>query len=278
MPSAYQACRMTSSPLTSLNAFFFGSVSTGLISSSLPVRRRVFTDAQGTLHIRAAVPEDAGNYSCYAGSALGWDEQVITLEFTGTRSPPAGGIPGWARAQSCRRRDSSSLCTVPWLLPGTLRDTSYGMGLSMIGGVGGQPPGLRGLLGVSGTAASAAGDHRSRLSPRGAEPPAILAVTPTVKALVGEDVTLECWVSGVPPPHVAWYKGEAGKDLGSKPPPCTGGPQPPCGDVTRGVPHAGSGRDPGGTRGADAGVLGQGSRRWRRSRPAPSVPSCGCRR
>ncbi|XP_065504896.1 hemicentin-2 isoform X1 [Caloenas nicobarica] len=83
---------------------------------------RVFTDAQGTLHIRAAVPEDAGNYSCYASSALGWDEQVITLEFT--------------------------------------------------------------------------------------EPPAILAVTPSMKALVGEDVTLECWVLGVPPPHVVWYKGE----------------------------------------------------------------------
>ncbi|XP_054077069.1 hemicentin-2 isoform X2 [Rissa tridactyla] len=83
---------------------------------------RVFTDAQGTLHITAAVPEDAGNYSCYAISALGWDEQVITLEFT--------------------------------------------------------------------------------------EPPAILAVTPSLKALVGEDVTLECWVSGVPPPHVVWYKGE----------------------------------------------------------------------
>ncbi|XP_069729285.1 hemicentin-2 [Phaenicophaeus curvirostris] len=83
---------------------------------------RVFTDAQGTLHIRAAVPEDAGDYSCYAASTLGWDEQTITLEFT--------------------------------------------------------------------------------------ESPAILAVTPSVKALVGEDVTLECWVSGVPPPHVAWYKGE----------------------------------------------------------------------
>ncbi|KAM6193100.1 hemicentin-2 [Sarcoramphus papa] len=83
---------------------------------------RVFTDAQGTLHIRAAVPEDAGNYSCYAGSALGWDEQVITLEFT--------------------------------------------------------------------------------------EPPAILAVTPSLKVLVGEDVTLECWVLGVPPPHIVWYKGE----------------------------------------------------------------------
>ncbi|NXN24555.1 HMCN2 protein, partial [Nycticryphes semicollaris] len=83
---------------------------------------RVFTDAQGTLHIRNAVPEDAGNYSCYASSALGWDEQVITLEFS--------------------------------------------------------------------------------------EPPAILAVTPSLKALVGEDVTLECWVSGVPPPHIAWYKGE----------------------------------------------------------------------
>ncbi|KAJ7414143.1 hemicentin-2 [Willisornis vidua] len=83
---------------------------------------RVFRDAEGTLHIRAAVPEDAGNYSCYASSALGWDEQVITLEFT--------------------------------------------------------------------------------------EPPAILAVTPSLKVLVGEDVTLECWVSGAPPPHIVWYKGE----------------------------------------------------------------------
>ncbi|KAM9271186.1 hemicentin-2 [Morus bassanus] len=83
---------------------------------------RVFTDVQGSLHIRAAIPEDAGNYSCYASSALGWDEQAITLEFT--------------------------------------------------------------------------------------EPPSILAVTPSLKALVGEDVTLECWVSGVPPPHIMWYKGK----------------------------------------------------------------------
>ncbi|XP_030317358.1 hemicentin-2 [Calypte anna] len=83
---------------------------------------RVFTDPGGTLHIRAAIPEDAGNYSCYASNVLGWDEQIITLEFT--------------------------------------------------------------------------------------EPPAILAVTPNLKALVGEDVTLECWVSGVPPPHIVWYRGE----------------------------------------------------------------------
>ncbi|XP_062447296.1 hemicentin-2 [Rhea pennata] len=40
------------------------------------------------------------------------------------------------------------------------------------------------------------------------EPPAILAATPAVKALAGEDVVLECWVSGVPPPRIVWYKGE----------------------------------------------------------------------
>ncbi|XP_068513036.1 hemicentin-2 isoform X2 [Anas acuta] len=84
--------------------------------------QRVFMDSQGTLHIRAAVPEDAGNYSCSANSLLGQDEQAISLEYI--------------------------------------------------------------------------------------EPPAILAVTPGVKALVGEDVTLECWVSGVPPPQIAWHKGE----------------------------------------------------------------------
>ncbi|XP_071310090.1 hemicentin-2 isoform X1 [Agelaius tricolor] len=83
---------------------------------------RVFRDAEGSLHIRSAVPEDAGNYSCYASSTLGWDEQVVTLEFT--------------------------------------------------------------------------------------EAPAILAVTPSLKVLVGEDVTLECWVSGWPPPRIVWHKGE----------------------------------------------------------------------
>ncbi|TRZ13268.1 hypothetical protein HGM15179_013842 [Zosterops borbonicus] len=83
---------------------------------------RVFRDVEGTLHITSAVPEDAGNYSCHASSTLGWEEQVVTLEF--------------------------------------------------------------------------------------AEPPAILAVTPSLKVLVGEDVTLECWVSGAPPPHITWYKGE----------------------------------------------------------------------
>uniref|UniRef100_A0A803VG77 Ig-like domain-containing protein n=1 Tax=Ficedula albicollis TaxID=59894 RepID=A0A803VG77_FICAL len=84
-------------------------------------------DAEGTLHIRSAVPEDAGNYSCYASSTLGWDEQGITLEFTGTCS--------------------------------------------------------------------------------------VLTVTPSLKVLEGEDVTLECWVSGAPPPRIVWYKGESRRAL-----------------------------------------------------------------
>ncbi|NXL95018.1 HMCN2 protein, partial [Alectura lathami] len=92
------------------------------LGRALEQDQRVFTDTQGTLHIRDAVPEDAGNYSCSAASPLGRDEQGIMLQYS--------------------------------------------------------------------------------------EPPAILAVTPSVKALVGEDVTLECWVSGVPPPQISWHKGE----------------------------------------------------------------------
>lgn len=47
-------------------------------------------DSQGTLHIRAAVPEDAGNYSCSANSLLGQDEQAISLEYIGIGTPGGG--------------------------------------------------------------------------------------------------------------------------------------------------------------------------------------------
>lgn len=127
-----------------------------------------------------------------------------------------------------------------WLGPCSTR----GMGLSVMEGVGGQLPGLWGPLRVNGTTTSTAGGHQSCPSPHGTEPPAILAVTPSLKALVGEDVTLECWVLGVPPPYVTWYKGETGMDLGSKPSPCTGGSPPPCRDIARGVPWTDGGRDP----------------------------------
>uniref|UniRef100_A0A8C4YVD5 Hemicentin-2 n=1 Tax=Gopherus evgoodei TaxID=1825980 RepID=A0A8C4YVD5_9SAUR len=45
-----------------------------------------FIDAQGTLIIKEAVPEDAGNYSCFAASRIGWDEQTVILQYTGTSS------------------------------------------------------------------------------------------------------------------------------------------------------------------------------------------------
>lgn len=112
----------------------------------------------------------------------------------------------------------------------------------------------------------------SRFSPRGTEPPAILAVTPGVKALVGEDVTLECWVSGVPPPQIAWHKGEAGPGRSQTASPIPApGPPPAPGDVTHGVlgvlmgtfwgRRAGGGGVPGGQparRAAAAGGAGGG--------------------
>ncbi|EMP34679.1 Hemicentin-2 [Chelonia mydas] len=44
---------------------------------------RFLIDAQGTLIIKEAVPEDAGNYSCFAASRIGWDEQTVILQYTG---------------------------------------------------------------------------------------------------------------------------------------------------------------------------------------------------
>nr|XP_032653549.1 hemicentin-2 isoform X2 [Chelonoidis abingdonii] len=43
---------------------------------------RFFIDAQGTLIIKEAVPEDAGNYSCFTASRIGWDEQIVILQYT----------------------------------------------------------------------------------------------------------------------------------------------------------------------------------------------------
>ena len=74
---------------------------------------------------------------------------------TSKSSPWSSPVP----AQSCRRRDLLSHLAVPWLTAGTLRHASYGMGLSVMEGVGGQLPGLRGPLRVNGTIPSAAGSH-----------------------------------------------------------------------------------------------------------------------
>lgn len=61
-------------------------------------------------------------------------------------------------------------------------------------------------------------------------------------------MTLECWVSGVPPPQIAWHKGEAG---------------PGCSQAASPIPALGSpacprGRHAGGPWGANGGRLGAG--------------------
>lgn len=128
-------------------------------------------------------------------------------------------------------------------------------------GVGGKLPGLRGPLRVNSTTTSTAGGHQSCPSPHGTEPPAILAVTPSLKALVGEDVTLECWVLGVPPPYVTWYKGETGWTWGANPLHAPGALHHPAGTSRVGTPRPTAGGTPRATQGADAGGFsGQVSR------------------
>ena len=233
MPSTYHVCRMALSPLTYFNTFFIGCFYRARFSLS-PCLPQGFHGCSGYPAHQGRRPRGCGELQL-----LRWQRAGL-----GRASHHPGVHRYPLRAQSCRRRDLLSHLAVPWPPAGTLRHASYGMGLSVMEGVGGQLPGLRAPLRVNGTTPNAAGSHQSRLSPRGTEPPAILAVTPSLKALVGEDVTLECWVLGVPPPHIVWYKGETGTDLGSEPPPCTRGPPAPCRDIARRVPWTDGGRDP----------------------------------
>uniref|UniRef100_A0A8D0H9X7 Ig-like domain-containing protein n=1 Tax=Sphenodon punctatus TaxID=8508 RepID=A0A8D0H9X7_SPHPU len=51
-------------------------------SNALEEGSRFFVNAQGTLIILEAGPQDAGNYSCYATNMIGWDEKTVILEYT----------------------------------------------------------------------------------------------------------------------------------------------------------------------------------------------------
>lgn len=120
------------------------------------------------------------------------------------------------------------LCVIKGVIKGVGIST-LGMGLCVIKGVGGQHIG-DGDVCYQGVGDSSQGSgvplgcmalhpEQQRVtkvtSSHGTEPPAILAVTPSLKALVGEDVTLECWVSGSPPPQIVWYKGETHREPSS---------------------------------------------------------------
>lgn len=92
----YPVCRVAPNPITNFIIFLINSIFQGSVSPLFPPFPlfshpcRVFMDSQGTLHIRAAVPEDAGNYSCSANNVLGQDERAISLEYIGTGTPGGG--------------------------------------------------------------------------------------------------------------------------------------------------------------------------------------------
>ncbi|KAK2535403.1 Hmcn2 [Columba guinea] len=204
---------------------------------------RVFMDAQGTLHIRAAIPEDAGNYSCYASSALGWDERVITLEFTGEQAVaafPPGTQRAVLRLQGVREEDAGRyVCEALGEAGVAFNDTELDVGYVSLddqtvyiceaqnefGKIQAEvAPSSQYSIQADGSlhvdqvsqgdvgmytceVTNVFGSHRQDMSLVIHVPPTIELGPVLITATEGAAVALRCNATGVPTPTVTWAKG-----------------------------------------------------------------------
>ncbi|XP_072563615.1 hemicentin-1 [Paramormyrops kingsleyae] len=176
-------------------------------------RSRVSISKHGTLTIRAALPEDAGNYTCLASNEAGTANQTVTLSYEERPSITVARrvvlvVAGEDALLECQATGTPPPL-VSWikgdqqaaLLPFAMQD------------------GQRGTLRLPGVqeehageyicvASSSAGTASATVTLEVGVAPQLFSIPHDVSVDVGENVTLPCSARGFPMPSVTWSRGD----------------------------------------------------------------------
>ncbi|XP_075415669.1 hemicentin-2 [Tenrec ecaudatus] len=176
---------------------------------------RVLVDAQGTLIIQGAAPEDAGNYSCQAANEVGTDKKTVTLYYT---DPPSVSAVN-AVVLAAIGDEAVLVCDVSGVPPP--RVIWYRGGLEMILAPEGFDSGTLRIREVQERdggvytcrAVNQLGDASAQIRLEVGDAPRLMGLPRDVTVDLGRSALLVCRVTGRPPPTVTWRRRD-GQPLG----------------------------------------------------------------
>ncbi|XP_012862831.2 hemicentin-2 [Echinops telfairi] len=176
---------------------------------------RVLVDAQGTLIIQGAAPEDAGNYSCQAANKVGTDKKTVTLYYT---DPPSVSAVN-AVVLAAVGDEAVLVCDVSGVPPP--RVIWYRGGLEMIlapEGFGSGTLRIREVQERDGgiytcRAVNQLGDASAQIRLEVGDAPRLMGLPRDVTVDLGRSALLVCRATGRPPPTVTWRRRD-GQPLG----------------------------------------------------------------